>query len=230
MATAIKTPRPPSRTGWTGSGNGNGWYGGGGGGGNGRELPRNGMLGMWFALAAILMLFMGLTSAYIVRRGLDPDWRAISMPPLAAVNAVILAASSVTLEAGRRKARKDPHAGQRWFLTTWILGMVFVAAQLVVWRQLADAGLYLSTNAHSSFFYLLTALHGAHLLGGITALSWLLWAPAERMKLSATSWLAMRLAPATIADRARWTGVVALYWHFMDVLWVYLLVILFAWK
>lgn len=144
---------------------------------------------MWFALAAILMLFMGLTSAYVMRRGLDPQWEAILVPRIALVNAALLLASSLTLEIGARRM-------------TCILGLAFIAGQIFLWRQLAAAGLYLSTNPHASFIYLLTALHALHLLGGIIALS-----------------------------RVRGPGVavVALYWHFMAGLWIYLLLVLFVW-
>jgi cytochrome c oxidase subunit 3 len=86
---------------------------------------------------------------------------------------------------------------------TWILGLGFVAGQLVVWRQLASGGLYLSTNAHASFVYVLTTLHALHLLGGLIALSWV---------------------------RGPSVSVVALYWHFLVGLWIYLLVVLFLWK
>jgi cytochrome c oxidase subunit 3 len=231
LGTTIKTAGPPGKTGWTGAGNGNGsggWNGGGGGSGGGR--PRNGVLGMWFALAGIMMLFMALTSAYVVRRGLDPDWQAIRMPALAVVNAAILLASSVTFEQARRAMRRGARAADRWLFATWSLGLAFVAGQLVVWRQLADAGLYLSNNAHSSFFYVLTALHAAHLAGGILALSWLMWMPPAKMALSPGGSYGVNRGPASLADRERWTGVAALYWHFMDGLWVYLLLLLFAFK
>jgi cytochrome c oxidase subunit 3 len=145
---------------------------------------------MWFALAAILMLFMGLTSAYVMRRGLDPAWQPIRIPGIALINTAILLASSATLELGRRSA-------------TRVLGLAFAAGQLMLWRQLAAAGFYLSTNAHASFVYVLTALHGLHLLGGIAALQW--------------------------ASGTR-TPVAALYWHFLTGLWVYLMVVLFAWR
>jgi cytochrome c oxidase subunit 3 len=158
---------------------------------------------MWFALAAILMLFMGLTSAYVVRSGLDPHWQAIPFPRIALANTMLLITSSVTLEAGRRSW------AARWFVLTWTLGLAFLAGQLLTWTQLAAAGLYLSTNPHASFFYVLTALHGMHLLGGIAALSWLL-----------------RGFPP---DPGR-AAVVALYWHFLGVLWVYILIVLFAWN
>ena len=229
MATTIGTAKPPVKPGWSGAGNGNGsggWNGDGRGGGRGQ--PRNGIVGMWFALAGIMMLFMAMTSAYVVRRGLDPDWQAIRMPALALVNVAVLLASSVALELARR--RQDRRAADRWLFLTWSLGLAFLAGQLVVWRQLAEAGLYLSTNAHSSFFYVLTALHGAHLCGGLLALSWLMWMPSAKMALSAGGSLGLIRGPASAADRDRWIRVAALYWHFMDGLWVYLLLLLFAFK
>jgi cytochrome c oxidase subunit 3 len=185
---------------------------------------------MWFALAGVMMLFMALTSAYVVRRGLDPDWQTIRMPGLALVNAAVLLASSVTFEISRRAMRRSARRADGWLVVTWSLGLVFVAGQLVVWRQLADTGLYLSTNAHSSFFYVLTALHAAHLAGGILALSWLMWMPAGKMALNAGGAYGVSRAPASAADRERWIGVTAHYWHFMDGLWVYLLLLLFAFK
>jgi cytochrome c oxidase subunit 3 len=162
----------------------------------------NAVLGMWFAMAAVLMLFMGLTSAYVARRGLDPQWQNIGMPPLAAVNAGALVASSVTLEIGRRSRL----AVGRWVLATWVLGVVFLAGQLIIWRQLAGAGMYVTTNPHSSFFYVLTATHGLHLLGGIVAMTRAIWMPVDR----------------------EFPRALALYWHFLGGLWVYLLVVLFA--
>jgi cytochrome c oxidase subunit 3 len=150
------------------------------------------------------------------------------MPALALVNVAVLLASSVALELARR--RQDRRAADRWLFLTWSLGLAFLAGQLVVWRQLAEAGLYLSTNAHSSFFYVLTALHGAHLCGGLLALSWLMWMPSAKMALSAGGSLGLIRGPASAADRDRWIRVAALYWHFMDGLWVYLLLLLFAFK
>ena len=92
----------------------------------------------------------------------------------------------------------------------FLLGLSFLAGQMVVWLQLAGTGVFLATNAHSSFFYTLTALHGLHLSGGLAALGWL----ARRVGENAGGgWL---------------FDVTALYWHFMDGLWVYLLVLLFV--
>jgi cytochrome c oxidase subunit 3 len=166
------------------------------------------------ALASISMLFLGLTSAYVVRQGADTGWRGIAMPPLLAANTVVLLASSAALELARRATRRGP-AGERvfrrWVWTALLLGVLFLAGQLAVWRQLAALGIYLDTHPHGAFYYTLSGLHGLHLAGGIAALGW----------------LALRVwrDPAV---SGRWFEVTALYWHFMDGLWVYLLVLLFG--
>jgi cytochrome c oxidase subunit 3 len=161
---------------------------------------------MWFALAAIGMLFIAMTSAYVVRLGFDPDWRPIRMPIIVGINTAVLLASSVTMERARRSLGLD-HALNKWLTATLLLGLAFVCGQLVAWRQLSFDGIYLSTNPHSSFFYLLTGMHGLHLLGGILALGYLAFSRSHR---------------------ERWVEATALYWHFMDGLWVYLLVLLFG--
>jgi cytochrome c oxidase subunit 3 len=100
-------------------------------------------------------------------------------------------------------------------LITVVLGLGFVSAQLFAWRQLVRQGVYVATNPHSSFFYLLTAAHGVHVLGGLTALAY----------------LTLRRAPkptaAAIEKSQAGADAVTLYWHFMDVLWLYLFVLLF---
>jgi cytochrome c oxidase subunit III len=172
----------------------------------------NALVGMWFALAAITMLFMGLTSAYIVRRGLDPQWSPVRVPDAALGACAFLLASSISLEYGRRQLRRGRSA-TGWLLTTWTFALVFVAGQIAACRQLAAAGLYLSTNPHSSFIYLFTTLHGLHVLAGMAALGWLIRTHAG----------------VGIIPNVR-IRVIAIYWHAMAVLWIYLLAVLFAWN
>jgi cytochrome c oxidase subunit 3 len=154
---------------------------------------------MFFALASIGMLFIAMTSAYVVRRGLGTDWQAIRMPQVLWFNTAVLLASSLALEKARRAF------ATRWIGVTLLLGAVFLGGQVAAWRGLAAQGVFLGTNPHSSFFYLLTGLHGAHVLGGLAALAWVLTSPRPR-----------RLEAA------------AIYWHFMFGLWMYLLVLLFG--
>lgn len=182
--------------------------------GGGRRLrPDSYQLGMWLALASITMMFIGFSSAYILGQGTHSQWRAMAAPPLVWVNTVILLASSLTLELARRAAAATEV--KRWMTLTCILGAAFLAGQLQVWGLLADQGIYLSGNPHSSFFYLLTGVHAVHLAGGVAAL----------LYLTARAWI----SAARVAAGAS-LNVMALYWHFMDGLWIYLLVLLFFWR
>jgi cytochrome c oxidase subunit 3 len=187
--------------------------GDGGGGGGGRDEPLafdTARLGLWLLLATITMLFAAFTSAYIVRRAAS-DWAPIRVPPLLWLNTVILVSSSLTMELGRRSPR--PRAFRRWLGMTFLLGLAFLGGQFLAWRELAAQGVYLSSNPHSSFFYVLTGAHAVHVLGGIGALLYVagrLW----RQNDSTATATAPRLA--------------ATYWHFVDGLWAYLFVVLFV--
>src|SRR5574338_514229 len=123
--------------------------------------------GMTLALTGILMFFMALVSSYIVRKA-DPLWQPVQLPRLVWVNTLILIASSLTLSRSLGFVRRGDKAEfSRWWNVTTVLGLLFLAGQWMVWRELAAAGVYVATNAASSFFYLLTAAHGLHLLGGV---------------------------------------------------------------
>jgi cytochrome c oxidase subunit III len=176
-------------------------------------------IGMWVALASILMMFTALTSAYIVRAGSSTDWQPLTMPRVLWLSTALILISSGTLETARRKLKGDSEeAHRRWLLLTAVLGFAFLASQLFAWRQLVQQGIYVSSNPHGSFFYLLTATHGAHLAGGLLALLFLF--------LRARAGGQHKL-PGARAQAA--TDAVTLYWHFMDFLWVYLFVLLFFW-
>lgn len=179
-------------------------------------------IGMLVALAAILMMFMGLVSAYIVR-SVSPnnDWTPLATPPSMWVSTAILFISSVTLELARRYlliGRLQDYS--RWLIVTGWLGFAFIVAQLWAWRSLAAQGIYLSSNPHSAFFYIMTALHGVHLLGGVIALCYLVIRAMQEKVLSGEL-KARRIAGVEAAR---------LYWHFLDILWVALFALLFFWK
>ena len=177
-------------------------------------------IGTWVALAAILMMFTALTSAYIVRAASANDWHPLTMPRVLLLSTTLIVLSSLTMETARRKLKaafEGPY--KRWLLLTTMLGVAFVVSQLLAWRQLVRQGVYISSNPHSSFFYLLTATHGVHLMGGLIALVYLL-VRARQPYVDERS-QAKRYASA---------DAVTLYWHFMDGLWIYLFVLLFFWK
>jgi cytochrome c oxidase subunit 3 len=194
--------------------------GGGRGGGDGDAQPaprprgvsgRVYFTGIWLALAAILMFFMSLVSAYIVRKGTGGDWRPVALPRILWLNTAVLLLSSWALEASHRAwEREDAKAFRGWWATATGLGVMFLAGQWVAWRGLAAAGVYLATNPSSSFFYLLTAAHGLHLAGGLAALVYVL----------TRDWVRLRASGGVAAE------VAGIYWHFMDGLWVFLLLVL----
>ena len=185
-------------------------------GGNGPEAvspqpsPRTYRMGMWVALIPILMLFLSLTSALVVRKGLGEDWKPTPIPMILWFNTAILLASSFTLEKARRALGKF-QGFQHWLWITTALGLTFLAGQFLAWQQLASTGVYLASNPSSSFFYLLTATHGIHLLGGLGALFYL--------DLRAPAYAGAGPAKATAVE------VTAIYWHFLDGLWIYLLLL-----
>jgi cytochrome c oxidase subunit 3 len=177
--------------------------------------PRPASTGIWVVLASITMTFAAFTSALIVRQGSALDWRHLSLPRILYFNTLLLVASSTTLEIARRQVsgfmsgRRDGIANPaRWLYITLFLGLFFVAGQYVAWLQLRAQGLFLATNPSSSFFYVLTAAHALHVLGGLGGLVRVI----HRMNRSI-------LRKSTL-------DATSLYWHFMDALWVYLLLLL----
>jgi cytochrome c oxidase subunit 3 len=183
------------------------------------------------------MLFVAFTSAYIVRQGLptfDPntntvvhDWIPVPLPTLLfLINTGVLLLSSVTIEYARRQlarqvALEPVHSipgvslgTERklpWLALTIVLGLCFLAGQWLAWRDLAARGFYVATGPSSSFIYLLTGAHAVHLLGGILAL----------LVAGAAVVLDRPLASRRIV-----VDVTAWYWHFMALLWIYILALL----
>ena len=217
-----------------------------GGGDGGRPDPgspdyrarlRRARLGLAVALTPIGMLFVAFTSAYIVRQGLptfDPntntvvhDWIPVPLPTLLfLINTGVLLLSSVTIEYARRQlarqvALEPVHSipgvslgTERklpWLALTIVLGPCFLAGQWLAWRDLAARGFYVATGPSSSFVYLLTGAHAVHLLGGILAL----------LVAGAAVVLDRPLASRRIV-----VDVTAWYWHFMALLWIYILALL----
>jgi cytochrome c oxidase subunit 3 len=158
------------------------------------------------------MLFVGFTSAYMVRRA-AADWRPLAVPALLWWNTAAIVASSATLEVARRRLRGwAPAGGVPWVYATGLLGALFAVGQVLAWRALAARGYYLETNPHNSFFYVLSGTHLVHLAGGLA------WFGAILARVR-------RLARVPGGDGL---GLFATYWHFLAGLWIYLLVLLFV--
>jgi cytochrome c oxidase subunit 3 len=197
---------------------------------------RRARLGLVVGLTGIAMIFISFTSAYIVRQGLptlDPrtnallhDWFPVPLPRLLLINTVVLLISSVTMELARRHtARKvalaqltsvpgvsvEAKEGISWLALTMVLGLSFLTGQWMAWRELAANGFYVASSPSSSFVYLLTGMHGIHLFGGVVAL--LIAGFASVLRRTADSQF-------ILVDVTGW------YWHFMALLWVYILCLL----
>ncbi|HKZ02043.1 MAG TPA: cytochrome c oxidase subunit 3 [Pyrinomonadaceae bacterium] len=177
-------------------------------------------LGMMVALAGMVMLFTSLTSAYIVRAAASNDWVTLPVPRMLWVSTALILISSATLEMARKALRHEAGAAYgSWLAVTSVLGLGFLVAQLVVWRELARQGLYISSNPHSSFFYLLTGTHGLHLAGGLLALIYLF-----------VRFPNLRQGDRAVGRQIAAADAATLYWHFMDALWIFLFLLLFLWK
>jgi cytochrome c oxidase subunit III len=198
---------------------------------------RRARLGLICGLVTVGMVFISLTSAYIVRQGLPTfddtansyvhDWGSVRLPwVLLAINTLVLLVSSVTMELARRKAARQAalapvasipgvslgkESSFPWLGLTVLLGLGFLGGQWLAWGALHDRGFYISTNPDSSFVFLLTIAHAVHLAGGMIALLWVSSASLRHVPLEVRR---IRL------DITAW------YWHFMLVLWVYIFALL----
>jgi cytochrome c oxidase subunit III len=204
--------KPPSRDGDD--------EGGGDGGGGGERAPEPRQPGskkfsaaVLLAIVSIVVFFLVLTAAFVALRVQHlHNWVGIRMPGILWVNTGVLLLSSATLELARRKLHFDDAIGFRrmWVLTT-ALGILFVGGQMIAWRQLAAEGVYVTSRLASSFFYVFTALHAVHLLGGVCALLY----------------VALHKFDAARVSRSLAAEIASYYWHFMDGLWLFLLALLY---
>jgi cytochrome c oxidase subunit III len=173
--------------------------------------------GIWVVVYAITMTFAALTSALIVRKGSSLDWQSFTLPSILYLNTALILSSSATLEIARRRVASfmgglaiPGESPARWLYITLVFGLLFVTGQYVAWARLRAEGLYLATNPSSSFFYLLTAAHVLHVLGGLVGLLYVI----AKLRKS-------ELRRSTLDAASR-------YWHFVDILWVYLLLLLWV--
>src|ERR1043166_3057043 len=164
------------------------------------------------ALAAICVsvftLFTALVMVYYWRARAAPFWTPIPLPKTLWMSTALIAASSLTFEAARRVFRRGLwRLASHLLLATASLGAGFLASQLSAWRELVRHGAYLKQNPHSTFFYLFTGLHGVHLIGGLVALFVVVLGKSKRREL---------------------VDVVALYWHFLGLIWIALFTVLLS--
>jgi cytochrome c oxidase subunit III len=162
-------------------------------------------LGLLIACGSILAFFVALVVAFYWRSRTPPFWAPIALPRTLWLSTAIILSSSVTFESARRAYRRGWHpAAARLLVVTACLGAAFLASQLSAWLNLVHRGYYLAQNPYSSFFYMFTGLHAAHLIGGLIALFIVVLGHPRRETVDS----------------------VAFYWHFLGVLWIALFVIL----
>lgn len=184
--------------------------------------PAASTVGVYVYFGVATVIFALLSAAYLVRMGMEHgmqhggggDWQAMPEPPLLWINTAVLAASSVAWEAARRAAKRGARENLRMLtIAGGVLGFVFLAGQLLLWAQYQAAGYFLAANPANSFFYLLTAIHGLHLAGGLVA-----WARTfGQMGEHADS-----------ARLVRNIRLCALYWHFLLLIWALLAALLIS--
>lgn len=174
-----------------------------------------------FLLLVVLMTFGGLFAAYIViATNKAAEWQPFSLPiPVWISTALILLSSIAYVISERATAANDQPKARKWLIVTTALGGVFIASQLVAWLELTNRGLYMEGNPYAGFFYILTAVHAVHVLGGIAALSSILL----------QSWYPTR-SEEDVLRRVSMAKVVGWYWHCMGFLWFILLILLGFWK
>jgi cytochrome c oxidase subunit 3 len=166
---------------------------------------------LWVGIAAILMMFAGFTSAYIIKRN-QAKWVTFELPQLFWYSTAAIVLSSITLFlAGRSFKERQMVKYQKLMTATVILGVLFIVLQVFGFKQLWSQGITLQKNVSFSFLYVIVGAHAAHVIGGIIALL-VLFAKGFRTKV--------RSYNSTPVE------VVSTYWHFVDVLWIYLLIFL----
>ena len=151
----------------------------------------------------------------VIRRGLGADWGRTPLPHLLYWNTAVLLASSVVLDVGRRCLRNGKRRQFNWIWTLGtLLGVAFIAGQFAAWRELGDRGVYVTSNPSSSFFYVVTWAHAAHAVAALFALLYIEYRA-----------LRFQLGPG----RRTMVDVTAVFWHFLDVLWLAIMALFRFW-
>jgi cytochrome c oxidase subunit 3 len=178
-------------------------------------------IGMWFLLLVVLMTFGGLIGAYVVLATNQAlEWKPFDLPVQVWISTALIFASSLTYSISQKflKSEKQIEA-KNWLLATTVLGAMFISSQILAWLELVSQGVYLASNPYAGFFYILTAVHALHVLGGICLLGYLLlrtWRKA--------------FSEEELTKRKSIARAVGWYWHFMDGLWIVLFLLLGFWK
>lgn len=166
---------------------------------------------LWVGIASIVMMFAGFTSAYIVKRN-QANWVSFNLPNVFWYSTVVIILSSITLFLSHRAFKRREMAKYRSLVvTTLALGILFIILQVIGFKQLHNNGITLTGNVSFSFLYVIVGLHALHVTGGAVALV-ILFAKAFSSKVRNYNIVPLEL--------------MGTYWHFVDFLWIYLLIFL----
>ncbi|MBK9165723.1 MAG: cytochrome c oxidase subunit 3 [Acidobacteria bacterium] len=185
------------------------------------ERPDKASVITWIVLLVVLMTFGGLLGAYIVIATNNVlEWKPFDLPLPVWVSTITIILSSFVFHAGKLAVDKSNwQASRNCFVTTTVFGGVFIASQLLAWVALWRTGLYLEGNPYAGFFYILTAAHAIHVLGGIVALG----------VVVLRNWRGTSIYDES-EYRRKLVRSVGWYWHFMGGLWIAIVVLLAFWK
>ena len=166
---------------------------------------------LWVGIGSIIMMFAGLTSAYIVKRN-QANWVTYELPVAFYYSTLVIIISSLTLHLSARSFKERSMATYRKLMAlTLVLGIVFIVLQVIGFNQFWNEGMTLQKSVSYSFLYVIVGLHALHVVGGVIALL--------IMSLSAFSSKTRNYSIVPVE-------LMCTYWHFVDILWVYLLVFL----
>lgn len=166
---------------------------------------------MWVACGSIVMLFVSLTSAYLVRKAAG-NWTNFQFPNFFYFNIAVVLLSSVSLFLGAKSFKEGNNKlGQVYVTVSALLGILFLYWQYCGWQYLKSIGVYMNGNPSGSFMFAITGMHAFHLLGGLVALLVLvMYSFSMKQKISEKQLLNMEL--------------MSIYWHFVGALWIYLVI------
>jgi len=171
-------------------------------------------IGLGVFLAVVGSLFALFISAYSMRMTMV-DWRALPVPKLLWFNTGVLVTSSIALQWAHMAARRNDTDGVIiGLLAAGASAVIFLVGQLLAWQQLKVAGYFVASNPANSFFYLITAMHGLHLMGGLVGLG----------RTTAKVWRGAKMTQVRLS-----VELCAIYWHFLLLVWLVLLGLLTGW-
>lgn len=177
----------------------------------GPQTYHPGKVGLGALMAVVTSLFGLFFSAYAQRMELN-DWVRLQDPSILWLNTALLVLASIAMNYATRAVRRDdPQSTRKAWTVAGVLSFAFLGGQVLAWSQLRDAGLVMGQDPASAFFYLLTAIHGLHILGGL----WVWGRTAGRLRTA-----------ERVADSRTSIELCAVYWHFMLLVWIFLFALL----